>query len=227
MRTGASHHGRRAGTLPGVVVEVAVFEINAGDEDAFAAAYHAGARRGRRHAGLPVGPADPRGGVAQPVRAAGGVGVGGRAPGRLPRHRAVHPLAGRASGRTSPRRRRSSTTPTSAHRLVRLANVAGCSPPTSPCSACPAPPRSPRTAGAPCVTVTRLDLDADEYRSRLWLVDTTGDEPPRPLTDGPRDSAPAWSPDGRWIAFLRAGRSDRRQAAAARCCRPTSATPAG
>ena len=54
------------------------------------------------------------------------------------------------------------------------------------------------------VTVTRLDLDADAYRSRLWLVDTTGAEPPRPLTDGPRDSAPAWSPDGRWIAFLRA-----------------------
>lgn len=55
------------------------------------------------------------------------------------------------------------------------------------------------------VAVTRLDLDADAYRSRLWLVDTTGAEPPRPLTAGPRDSAPVWSPDGRWIAFLRAG----------------------
>ena len=29
-----------AGTLPGVVVEVAVFEVGAGDEDAFVAAYH-------------------------------------------------------------------------------------------------------------------------------------------------------------------------------------------
>jgi dipeptidyl aminopeptidase/acylaminoacyl peptidase len=55
------------------------------------------------------------------------------------------------------------------------------------------------------ITVTRPDLDADAYRSRLWLVDTTGAEPPRPLTAGPRDSAPVWSPDGRWIAFLRAG----------------------
>ena len=71
-----------------------------------------------------------------------------------------------------------------------------------------------RTPGAPTlspdgrravVSVTRLDLDADAYRSRLWLVDTTGAEPPRPLTEGPRDTAPAWSPDGRWIAFLRAG----------------------
>jgi len=54
------------------------------------------------------------------------------------------------------------------------------------------------------VAVRRPDLDADDYRSRLWLVDTTGATPPRPLTEGPRDSAPAWSPDGRWIAFLRA-----------------------
>jgi dipeptidyl aminopeptidase/acylaminoacyl peptidase len=61
------------------------------------------------------------------------------------------------------------------------------------------------------VVVTRLDLDADEYRSRLWLVDATGGAPPRPLTDGHRDSAPAWSPDGRWIAFLRAEKEGRPQ----------------
>jgi dipeptidyl aminopeptidase/acylaminoacyl peptidase len=54
------------------------------------------------------------------------------------------------------------------------------------------------------VAVRRPDLDADDYRSQLWLVDTTGATPPRPVTEGPRDSAPAWSPDGRWIAFLRA-----------------------
>ena len=54
------------------------------------------------------------------------------------------------------------------------------------------------------VAVSRPDLESDEYRSRLWLVDTTGATPPRPLTEGPRDLAPAWSPDGRWIAFLRA-----------------------
>jgi dipeptidyl aminopeptidase/acylaminoacyl peptidase len=61
------------------------------------------------------------------------------------------------------------------------------------------------------LTVTRLDLTEDEYRSVLWLVDTTGAEPPRPLTDGHRDAAPAWSPDGKWIAFLRAAKDGKPQ----------------
>jgi dipeptidyl aminopeptidase/acylaminoacyl peptidase len=61
------------------------------------------------------------------------------------------------------------------------------------------------------VAVSRADLDADDYRSRLWLVDTTGATPPRPLTEGPRDSAPAWSPDGRWIAFERAPEDGKAQ----------------
>ncbi|HVQ95927.1 MAG TPA: S9 family peptidase [Mycobacteriales bacterium] len=74
-----------------------------------------------------------------------------------------------------------------------------------------------RTPGVPslspdgrraAVAVTRLDLDADEYRSQLWLLDTTGGAEPRPLTHGPRDSAPRWSPDGRWLAFLRVASTD-------------------
>ncbi|MDP9405702.1 MAG: S9 family peptidase [Actinomycetota bacterium] len=55
------------------------------------------------------------------------------------------------------------------------------------------------------VAVQRIDLDADAYRSELWLVPTDGSAPPRQLTNGPRDSRPRFSPDGRWIAFLRAG----------------------
>src|SRR3954447_4864575 len=54
------------------------------------------------------------------------------------------------------------------------------------------------------VAVTRLDLDADEYRSQLWTVPTDGSAAARPLTHGHRDSAPAFSPDGRWLAFLSA-----------------------
>ncbi|QXG76489.1 S9 family peptidase [Modestobacter sp. L9-4] len=55
------------------------------------------------------------------------------------------------------------------------------------------------------VAVSRLDLEADEYRSQLWTVPTDGSAPARPLTHGHRDSAPAFSPDGRWLAYLSAG----------------------
>ena len=68
-----------------------------------------------------------------------------------------------------------------------------------------------RTPGVPTVSpdgrmavvaVTRLDLDADEYRSQLWAVPTDGSAPARPITSGDRDTAPAFSPDGRWLAYL-------------------------
>src|SRR3954447_18764036 len=52
--------------------------------------------------------------------------------------------------------------------------------------------------------VTRLDLDADEYRSQLWAVPTDGSAPARPITTGARDSAASFSPDGRWIVYLSA-----------------------
>src|SRR4051812_24019827 len=68
-----------------------------------------------------------------------------------------------------------------------------------------------RTPGVPTVSpdgrmavvaVTRPDLDADEYRSQLWAVPTDGSASARPITTGARDSAPAFSPDGRWLAYL-------------------------
>jgi dipeptidyl aminopeptidase/acylaminoacyl peptidase len=54
------------------------------------------------------------------------------------------------------------------------------------------------------VAVSRPDLDEDEYASQLWLVPTDGSAEPRPLTHGRKDAAPRYSPDGRWLAFLRA-----------------------
>jgi dipeptidyl aminopeptidase/acylaminoacyl peptidase len=52
------------------------------------------------------------------------------------------------------------------------------------------------------VAVGRPDLETDEYRSQLWAVPTDGSASARPLTSGQLDSAPAFSPDGRWLAYL-------------------------
>ena len=49
--------------------------------------------------------------------------------------------------------------------------------------------------------VTTIDLEEDRYRSSLWLWDAEV----RQLTFGYGDSAPRWSPDGRFLAFLRKG----------------------
>lgn len=54
------------------------------------------------------------------------------------------------------------------------------------------------------VAASQLELDGNEYRSQLWTVPTDGSADARRLTHGTRDSAPRFSPDGRWLAFLRA-----------------------
>src|SRR5215218_7142835 len=77
-----------------------------------------------------------------------------------------------------------------------------------------------RTPSAPTLTpdgrlvavaVGRIDLEANEYRAELWLAPTDGSAPPRRFTSGRRDVRPRFSPDGRWLAFLRAGDDDKPQ----------------
>jgi len=58
--------------------------------------------------------------------------------------------------------------------------------------------------------LTTVDAGTDKNATSLWRAEAdvsggTGQRPARRLTRGTADSAPAWSPDGATIAFLRAG----------------------
>jgi dipeptidyl aminopeptidase/acylaminoacyl peptidase len=51
-------------------------------------------------------------------------------------------------------------------------------------------------------TVRRTDLDANRYRSAVWLAPADGSRPPRQVTAGTDgDGEPTWSPDGSLLAF--------------------------
>ncbi len=48
----------------------------------------------------------------------------------------------------------------------------------------------------------------DGYETAIWMVSTAGGEEPHRLTNGTRDTAPRWSPDGKFLAFVRAPEKD-------------------
>jgi len=50
--------------------------------------------------------------------------------------------------------------------------------------------------------VTRLDREADDYRSAIWLVPAAGGAPVQLTRGNARDTTPRWSPDGSTIAFV-------------------------
>jgi Tol biopolymer transport system component len=51
------------------------------------------------------------------------------------------------------------------------------------------------------VEVTSYPVDKDEAISELWLLATDGSSQKQLTNSGGRNSGPAWSPDGKWIAF--------------------------
>src|SRR5947209_82166 len=51
----------------------------------------------------------------------------------------------------------------------------------------------------------RVNVDDKKtgYDTSLWMISNDGTGAPIRLTNGKHDSSPRWSPDGRWIAFVR------------------------
>jgi dipeptidyl aminopeptidase/acylaminoacyl peptidase len=75
----------------------------------------------------------------------------------------------------------------------------------------PSTPRVSPDGTRIAVVVTRVDLDADRYRSALWLAPSDGSRSARPLTAGEgSDANPAWSPDGSRLAFTRSSEGRHR-----------------
>jgi dipeptidyl aminopeptidase/acylaminoacyl peptidase len=59
-----------------------------------------------------------------------------------------------------------------------------------------------------CAAVTRYDMETNEGATALWLFPTERGARARKLTEGDKDSEPAWSPDGRAIAFTAKRKDD-------------------
>jgi dipeptidyl aminopeptidase/acylaminoacyl peptidase len=60
------------------------------------------------------------------------------------------------------------------------------------------------------VAFTRVNVDEKRtgYETSIWMVATSGNEPPSRMTNGKHDAQPRWSPDGKRIAFTRGGDKD-------------------
>jgi len=73
------------------------------------------------------------------------------------------------------------------------------------------PPVPSPAGGVFAVAVTRYDMEANKGRSRIWLVPLSGGDP-RPLTSADHSSSePAFSPDGKDLAFSRRGEDGKSQ----------------
>src|SRR5262252_6018501 len=57
---------------------------------------------------------------------------------------------------------------------------------------------------------TRVTVDDKKtgYETSIWVVPTNATQPPTQLTRGNHDASPRWSPDGRYLAFVRGGDKD-------------------
>src|SRR5712691_1708023 len=69
------------------------------------------------------------------------------------------------------------------------------------------PQVSPNGSRVAFVRVT-VNEKKEGYNTSIWSVPTKGGEEPHQLTKGEHDSTPRWSPDGKFLLFLRATEKD-------------------
>ena len=69
------------------------------------------------------------------------------------------------------------------------------------------PQVSPDASRVVFVRVTVNDK-REGYNTSIWSVPTAGSEEPHQLTKGDHDSTPRWSPDGKYLLFVRATEKD-------------------
>src|ERR1700759_1988265 len=50
----------------------------------------------------------------------------------------------------------------------------------------------------------KVNEKKDGYDTSIWNISTKGGDTPHRMTDGKHDSSPRWSPDGKWLVFVRA-----------------------
>ena len=71
------------------------------------------------------------------------------------------------------------------------------------------PQMSPDGSRVAFVRVT-VNAKKDDYDTAIWSVPVNGSASPQRMTNGPRDTSPRWSRDGKYLAFLRGGERDGR-----------------
>src|SRR5437899_11890183 len=69
------------------------------------------------------------------------------------------------------------------------------------------PQVSPDGSRVAFVRVT-VNEKKEGYNTSIWSVPTSGGEEPHQLTKGDHDSTPRWSPDGKFLLFVRATEKD-------------------
>src|ERR1700681_4665026 len=69
------------------------------------------------------------------------------------------------------------------------------------------PQVSPDGSRVAFVRVT-VNEKKEGYNTSIWTVSTTGGDEPHQLTKGDHDSTPRWSPDGKYLLFVRTSEKD-------------------